>query len=82
VRSVNAVRLPFKQSLGGYDNALTFSRCVCGPLRSLRAHGTLADALRPYTVVILEDVRSDSWGLGGQGLTTEDVKALAGKKSA
>ena len=40
------------------------------------------EALRPYTVVILEDVRSGSWGVGGQGLTTEDVKALAGKKSA
>jgi 4-oxalocrotonate tautomerase len=40
------------------------------------------EALRPYTVVLLEDVRSGSWGVGGQGLTTEDVKALAGKKSA
>ena len=35
------------------------------------------ESLRPYTVVILEDVRSGSWGIGGQGLTTEDVKALA-----
>jgi 4-oxalocrotonate tautomerase len=40
------------------------------------------EALRPYTVVLLEDVRSGSWGVGGQGLTTEDVKALAGKKTA
>jgi 4-oxalocrotonate tautomerase len=40
------------------------------------------EALRPYTVVLLEDVRSGSWGVGGQGLTTEDVTALAGKKSA
>jgi 4-oxalocrotonate tautomerase len=40
------------------------------------------EALRPYTVVLLEDVRSGSWGVGGQGLTTEDVKALSGKKSA
>jgi 4-oxalocrotonate tautomerase len=40
------------------------------------------EAFRPYTVVLLEDVRSGSWGVGGQGLTTEDVKALAGKKSA
>jgi 4-oxalocrotonate tautomerase len=40
------------------------------------------EALRPYTVVLLEDVRSGSWGVGGQGLTTEDVKALTGKKSA
>jgi 4-oxalocrotonate tautomerase len=36
--------------------------------------------MRPYTVVILEDVRSGSWGVGGQGLTTEDVKALAAAK--
>jgi 4-oxalocrotonate tautomerase len=40
------------------------------------------EALRPYTVVLLEDVRSGSWGVGGQGLTTEDVKALVGKKTA
>jgi 4-oxalocrotonate tautomerase len=40
------------------------------------------EALRPYTVVLLEDVRSGSWGIGGNGLTTEDVKALAGKKTA
>ena len=40
------------------------------------------EALRPYTLVLLEDVRSGSWGVGGQGLTTEDVKALAGKKTA
>jgi 4-oxalocrotonate tautomerase len=40
------------------------------------------EALRPYTVVLLEDVRSGSWGVGGQGLTTEDVKALAAKKTA
>jgi 4-oxalocrotonate tautomerase len=39
------------------------------------------EALRPYTVVLLEDVRSGSWGVGGQGLTTEDVKALT-KKTA
>jgi 4-oxalocrotonate tautomerase len=40
------------------------------------------EALRPYTVVLLEDVRSGSWGVGGKGLTTEDVRALTGKKTA
>jgi 4-oxalocrotonate tautomerase len=40
------------------------------------------EALRPYTVVLLEDVRSGSWGVGGQGLTTEDVLAMAAKKTA
>jgi 4-oxalocrotonate tautomerase len=38
------------------------------------------EALRPYTVVLLEDVRSGSWGVGGNGLTTEDVLALQGQK--
>jgi len=35
------------------------------------------ESLRPYTLVILEDVRSGEWGVGGQGLTTDDVRALA-----
>ncbi len=33
--------------------------------------------VRPYTCVILEDVRSGEWGVGGQALTTEAVRALA-----
>ena len=36
--------------------------------------------VRPYTLVILEDVRSGSWGVGGQALTTEAVRALAAGK--
>jgi 4-oxalocrotonate tautomerase len=35
------------------------------------------EALRPYTVVIFEDTASGGWGVGGNALTTEDVKALA-----
>ena len=38
------------------------------------------ESLRPYTLVILEDVRSGAWGVGGQGLTTDDVRALAAVK--
>jgi 4-oxalocrotonate tautomerase len=39
------------------------------------------ESIRPYTVVLLEDIRSGEWGVGGHGLTTEDVHALAaGKK--
>jgi 4-oxalocrotonate tautomerase len=38
------------------------------------------EALRPYTVVLLEDVHSGSWGVGGKGLTTEDVLALQAQK--
>ncbi len=33
--------------------------------------------LRPVTWVILEDVHSGDWGVGGNGLTTEKVKAMA-----
>lgn len=37
--------------------------------------------LRSVTWVVLEDVRSGEWGIGGQALTTEAVRALAaGKK--
>jgi 4-oxalocrotonate tautomerase len=37
--------------------------------------------MRPVTWVIFEDVRSGSWGMGGQALTTDDAHALAaGKK--
>jgi 4-oxalocrotonate tautomerase len=37
--------------------------------------------LRPATVVVLEEVKSGDWGIGGKSLTTEDVKALAAGKS-
>jgi 4-oxalocrotonate tautomerase len=33
--------------------------------------------LRPYTVVVLEEVKSADWGVGGNTFTTSDVKALA-----
>jgi 4-oxalocrotonate tautomerase len=37
--------------------------------------------LRPVTWVVIEDVRSGEWGIGGQTLTTDAVRALAaGKK--
>jgi 4-oxalocrotonate tautomerase len=35
------------------------------------------EALRPVTWVIVEEVRSGDWGVGGSGLTTADVKSLA-----
>jgi 4-oxalocrotonate tautomerase len=38
--------------------------------------------LRPYTLVLLEEVRSGDWSVGGNSLTTADVQALAGKKVA
>ena len=36
--------------------------------------------MRPVTWVLLEEVKSGDWGIGGKGLTTEDVKALAAGK--
>jgi 4-oxalocrotonate tautomerase len=34
--------------------------------------------MRPVTWVVIEDVRSGDWAIGGKSLTTEDVQALAG----
>ena len=36
--------------------------------------------LRQVTVVIVEEIKSGDWGIGGKAMTTKDVKALqAGK---
>ncbi len=37
--------------------------------------------LRPVTWVIIQDVNSGEWGIGGQAMSTEAVKALAAGKS-
>lgn len=37
--------------------------------------------MRSVTWVTIEDVRSGEWGIGGQALTTDAVKALAAGKS-
>jgi len=34
--------------------------------------------MRPVTWVVIEEVKSGEWGIGGNPLTTEDVKNLAG----
>ena len=36
--------------------------------------------MRPFTIVMLEEVKSGDWGVGGNPLTTGDVKALAAGK--
>ena len=36
--------------------------------------------MRSVTWVIVEEVKSGDWGIGGQPLTTADVKALASRK--
>lgn len=35
------------------------------------------EALRPYTVVLFEEISSGDWGVGGNTLETADVKAIA-----
>jgi 4-oxalocrotonate tautomerase len=34
--------------------------------------------MRPVTWVVVEEVASGEWGIGGQSMTTADVKALQG----
>ncbi len=38
------------------------------------------ERLRPYTLVLLEEVRSGDWGVGGKTLTTAQVHAVAAGK--
>lgn len=37
--------------------------------------------LRPVTWVVIEEVKSGEWGIGGNPLTTADVKTLAAGSS-
>jgi 4-oxalocrotonate tautomerase len=38
------------------------------------------EAMRSVTWVVIEEVKSGDWGIGGNPLTTSDVKALAAGK--
>jgi 4-oxalocrotonate tautomerase len=38
--------------------------------------------MRPVTWVVVEEVRSGEWAIGGKPLSTADVKALAAAKAA
>jgi 4-oxalocrotonate tautomerase len=39
--------------------------------------------MRPVTWVVIEEAKSGEWGIGGQPMTTDAVRALAaGKKAA
>ncbi len=38
--------------------------------------------LRPFTLVLIEEVRSGDWGVGGKALTTSEVRAVAAGKGA
>jgi 4-oxalocrotonate tautomerase len=37
------------------------------------------ETMREVTLVIVEEVKSGSWGIGGKALTSGDVKAMAGR---
>lgn len=37
--------------------------------------------MRPVTWVVIEEVKSSDWGIGGNPMSTNDVKALAAGKS-
>jgi 4-oxalocrotonate tautomerase len=38
--------------------------------------------MRPYTWVLIDDIKSGLWGVGGQGLTTQDIRTtMAGAVS-
>ncbi len=36
--------------------------------------------MRSVTLVVIEEVRSGDWGIGGKAITTADVRALAAGK--
>jgi 4-oxalocrotonate tautomerase len=40
------------------------------------------ETMRGVTWCVVEEVKSGDWGIGGQPLTTADVKALAAGKAA
>ena len=40
------------------------------------------EAMRPVTWVIVEEVKSGDWGIGGKSLTTNVVKELAAGKAS
>jgi 4-oxalocrotonate tautomerase len=39
------------------------------------------EKMRSVTWVVIEDVRSGDWGIGGQAMTTEAVRAIAAGKT-
>jgi 4-oxalocrotonate tautomerase len=44
--------------------------------------GIEGENMREVTWVVIEEVRSGDWGIGGKALSTEDVKALAAGAAA
>jgi 4-oxalocrotonate tautomerase len=44
--------------------------------------GIEGENMREVTWVVIEEVRSGDWGIGGKALSTEDLKALAAGAAA
>ena len=40
------------------------------------------DTMRQFTWVVIEEVKSGNWALGGKPLSTADVRALQAKRNA
>lgn len=40
------------------------------------------EAIRSVTWVVIEEVKSGDWAIGGRTLTTEDVHGISGNKAA
>jgi 4-oxalocrotonate tautomerase len=36
----------------------------------------MGESLRSYTLVVVQEVNSGSWGVGGQAIGLEDVRAI------
>lgn len=39
--------------------------------------GIEGEPMRPVTLVIIEEIKSGDWGIGGKPVTTADVQAMA-----
>ena len=37
------------------------------------------ESLRAVTWVVIEEIKSDDWSIGGQTLSTDNIKALSGR---
>jgi 4-oxalocrotonate tautomerase len=38
--------------------------------------------MRPFTLVVIEEVKSGDWAVGGKSITTQDARALAAGRAA
>jgi 4-oxalocrotonate tautomerase len=67
------------------DSGKAHCRCLRFETKEKEIITKLTDAMvsiegenmRPVTWVVIDEVRSGDWGIGGQAMTTEEVQALA-----